>query len=131
MGIYLKRQLMGKFVELNEKDRKKGLDGRYATNSMRTKFNKIAYATSFYYGLDVGEIFERSRKREIRVPRQVAQYLMIEYIKENGLDEGNFKGFMTVGRYFKQNHATVIHSHELVETALDGRYGSKDLAIRS
>ena len=60
--------------------------------------NKVAD----YYGVEVGSINTRSRKREVVLVRQVAMYLAKKYLDMSTVKIGRYVG--------DRDHATVVHA---------------------
>lgn len=76
-----------------------------------TNFKAIIKTVSDFYNINEKEILERSRKKEIVRPRQIAMYLMREEIKSSY----PFIGMKLGGR----DHTTAIHACEKIEKELN------------
>lgn len=62
-----------------------------------------------HYQLTKEDLAQKSRRRKVREPRQVAMYLMRE-----------FKHTCTeIGRYYKKDHTTVVHTHKLIRDIME------------
>jgi chromosomal replication initiation ATPase DnaA len=70
----------------------------------------IVKAVEDYFNLPSGSIFTRCRDTEIRMPRQIAIWLdHNEYIEIK-----KTKGWSAIGRAYKLDHSTIIHSVKTV-----------------
>lgn len=79
----------------------------------------IAEAVSLYYGLEHKDIFERTRKREIVIKRQMFMAIAKEFTED-------LVALEYIGRYcFEKfqikayDHATVIHAVKLIKNLID------------
>ena len=71
---------------------------------------KIVKIVSEFYDLQEKDIFNKTRKREVVKPRQVAMYLLREELKNS---------FSSIGRKFNQkDHTTVIYAYNKIITEL-------------
>ena len=59
-----------------------------------------------YFDIGLKDILGKKRTQSIVVPRQVAMYLSRELTEES---------FPAIGEQFQRNHATILHSHNLVQ----------------
>lgn len=82
-----------------------------ATLEPQQVIKKVAHA----FNITTDEIMQRSRKQEIVVPRQIAQYILVNACKIT---------MTKTGKYFMQDHATVLHSIRTVKARYetDKRY---------
>lgn len=72
--------------------------------------DSVIRAVCQHYGITLGEMQVRCRKRQIVVPRQVAMYLLNKML---GI------GCADVARVFKLHHTTAIHNFKLVQDLID------------
>lgn len=93
--------------ELAVDDVKKSLIGILATPKQPTTFKNIIRVVADFYGASEKELIERSRKKEIVKPRQIAMYLMREELKSSY----PFIGSKLGGR----DHTTAIHACEKID----------------
>jgi len=77
----------------------------------RTTYKKIANEVASFYDITINELINRSRKKEIVQPRQIAMYLMRKELKSSYPFIGNKLG----GR----DHTTAIYACEKIERELD------------
>ena len=70
------------------------------------------------YEVDVDKMLSRNRRREVVIPRQIAQYLVFYVCKLTVTD---------TGRIFRLDHTTVLHSIRTVKEqfAVDKTYRTK------
>ncbi len=73
----------------------------------RTNYKKIAQVVADFYDVNVNDLINRSRKKEIVKPRQIAMYLMREELKSSYPMIGSKLG----GR----DHTTAIYACEKIE----------------
>jgi len=76
----------------------------------RTTYKKIAEVVADFYDVNINDLINRSRKKEVVKPRQVAMYLMREELKSSYPMIGNKLG----GR----DHTTAIYACEKIEREL-------------
>jgi len=77
----------------------------------RTNYKKIAEIVANFYDINVNDLINRSRKKEIVKPRQIAMYLMREELKSSYPMIGNKLG----GR----DHTTAIYACEKIEKEIE------------
>lgn len=92
-------------------DVKKSLNSIINTPKKITTFKNIIKAVSEFYDINEKELLERSRKKEIVKPRQIAMYLLREELKSSF----PFIGAKIGGR----DHTTAIHACEKIKKELD------------
>lgn len=66
----------------------------------------ITQIVADFFGMKYDRVFEKSRKREVIIVRQIAIYL----IKKN-----TYKSLHAIGNFFNKNHSTVVFSVTAVE----------------
>lgn len=96
---------------------------RYRRASLRKEtpkpqMDKICHTVAKYYGMESSELMERTRKREVLEPRQIAMFFMAQI---------NNLTYKAIGEYFLgYNHATIMHSISKVLdlTETDNQYKS-------
>jgi len=77
----------------------------------RTNYKKIAEVVADFYDLNVNDLINRSRKKEIVKPRQVVMYLMREELKGSYPSIGSKLG--------DRDHTTVIYACEKIGKELE------------
>jgi len=84
----------------------------------KVTFNKIIKTVSDFYEIEEKNIFEKSRKKEFVLPRQIAMYLLRE----------DFNGsYPYIGQKFGgRDHTTVIHAYEKISQDLKKNQNLKD-----
>ena len=65
-----------------------------------------------YYNLEIPAMWEKTRRREILVPRQIAQALLRYYWGDVTIKGG--VSLASVGAMTGFNHATILHSYRVV-----------------
>jgi chromosomal replication initiator protein len=71
---------------------------------------KIIKKIGEFYGINEKDLFGKTRKKEVVVPRQVAMYLLREELKMS---------FSSIGRKFNhKDHSTVIHAYNKINEEL-------------
>ena len=70
--------------------------------------NKIIQIVADFYGIDENLIFTRTKVREIRHPRQVAQYFIY---KKTRLP------YIAIGKRFGRDHSTIVNSVKKIDFA--------------
>lgn len=84
------------------------------------KINLIAKKVALEFGYSVEDITQKTRKREIVEPRQIAHYLCSKHVKGANL--------ALIGRCIgKKDHATVMHSRNSIENAMDTIAGYSEI----
>ena len=74
------------------------------------KPKEVVKATAAYYDIDEGSIFEKTRRKEVVRPRQVAMYI---------LREDCAISFPLIGEKMGgRDHTTVLHSYEKIKNEL-------------
>ena len=76
-------------------------------------FRDIELMVSKITGVGPDEMFQRSRKHEVKLARQMCHYLSRKYTEESLSSIGNYFGRM--------NHATVLHSTRTIQNMIDVR----------
>ncbi|MDP3988065.1 MAG: helix-turn-helix domain-containing protein [Candidatus Levybacteria bacterium] len=72
---------------------------------------KIADAVAYFYGFNVIDLKQRSRKKDVVLARQIAMYLSREYAQ---------KSYPVIGSYFgSRDHTTAIHAHKKIQYLLE------------
>jgi len=77
----------------------------------RTNYKKIAEVVASFYDINVNDLINRSRKKEIVKPRQVAMYLMREELKSSYPMIGSKLG--------NRDHTTAIYACEKIEREIE------------
>jgi len=77
----------------------------------RTNYKKIAEAVASFYDINTNDLINRSRRKEIVKPRQIAMYLMREELKSSYPMIGSKLG----GR----DHTTAIYACEKIEKEIE------------
>ena len=70
-----------------------------------------------YFDIGLKDILGKKRTQSIVVPRQVAMYLSRELTEES---------FPSIADQFQKNHATILHSHKLVQGKMEKDEAFKD-----
>lgn len=71
---------------------------------------KIADAVAYFYGFNIIDLKQRSRKKDVVLARQIAMYLSREYAQ---------KSYPVIGSYFgSRDHTTAIHAHKKIQYLL-------------
>lgn len=70
-----------------------------------------------YFDIGLKDILGKKRTQSIVVPRQVAMYLSRELTEES---------FPSIADQFQKNHATILHSHKLVQGKMEKDETFKD-----
>lgn len=104
--------------ELTVNDAKRILSGILGAPKQPTTFKNIIKIVAEFYNSNEKELTERSRKKEIVKPRQVAMYLMREELKSSY----PFIGAKLGGR----DHTTAIHACEKIEKEINSDSGLCD-----
>ena len=94
------------------------LNKNIAYSRRKITFNKIVKTVSDFYEIEEQHLFEKSRKKEFVVPRQIAMYLLRE----------DFSGsYPYIGQKFGgRDHTTVIHAYDKISTCLKKDQKIKD-----
>ena len=77
----------------------------------RTNYKKIAEAVADFYDININDLINRSRKKEVVKPRQITMYLMREELKSSY----PFIGSKLGGR----DHTTAIYACEKIGKELE------------
>lgn len=83
-------------------------------------FNEIINTVCDHYGITPEQMMMKTRKSEIRFPRQVAIYFC------RTLRASRQEKLEYIGRKFKKDHATVLHSMKVINNEL---YTNKSFKI--
>ena len=81
------------------------------------KLRAILVAVCQKYGVKIEDVKGRSRLRKIVAPRQVYFYLAIKLLNRHGGE--NIVSLSTIGKYVNRDHATAIHSEQVVQNEMD------------
>lgn len=90
---------------------KKSLNSIINTPKKATNFKNILKAVAEFYDISEKELIERSRKKEVVKPRQIAMYLLREELKSSF----PFIGMKVGGR----DHTTAIHACEKIKNGIE------------
>jgi len=85
----------------------------------KQKLNIVNDVVELYFNVDPKTL---TRKRSIRIPRQISMYLMYKNTKTP---------LTAIGLYYKRTHATVINARQRVEDIIDSRSRSDDYYKKS
>ncbi len=107
--------LLGKNLSLNEI---KNILNKNTCSKKKITFNKIIKTVADFYEIEEKNLFEKSRRKEYVLPRQIAMYLLRE----------DFNGsYPYIGQKFGgRDHTTVIHAYEKVSSDLKKDQDLKD-----
>ncbi|MDP2934201.1 MAG: chromosomal replication initiator protein DnaA [bacterium] len=95
----------------NKKQLAKTLKTIISNPQKRTSYKKIAEAVAGFYDININDLINRSRKKEIVKPRQIAMYLMREELKSSYPAIGSKLG----GR----DHTTAIYGCEKIKKEIE------------
>ncbi|GAI91257.1 unnamed protein product, partial [marine sediment metagenome] len=103
---------------LNIQEIKEILAKNISSTRKKVTFNKIIKTIAVFYEVEERFLFEKSRRREFVLPRQVAMYLLRE----------DFNGsYPYIGQKFGgRDHTTVIHAYEKISNGLKKDQQLKD-----
>lgn len=104
--------------ELDIGDAKKVLNSILSAPKKNINFKNIIKSVAEFYDISEKELLERSRKKEIVKPRQIAMYLLREELKSSF----PFIGLKIGGR----DHTTAIHACEKIKKELELNPGLTD-----
>jgi len=82
-------------------------------SSFKYQESRIIKAVCNYFDTDFEKLIQRKRNREIVIPRQLCQYLLMN------------KGYIPctrVGKIFNQDHSTVLHSCNSIGNLINADY---------
>ena len=95
------------------KEVKKLLTAYLSTPYRKTTHQSILKSVADFYGVPLGDLMKRSRKKEVVRPRQIAMFLLREETKSSFPEIGSKLG----GR----DHSTVIHAYEKIKKEEDSK----------
>jgi chromosomal replication initiator protein len=95
----------------NQKQLVKILKTIISNPQKRTNYKKITEVVADFYDININELIDRSRKKEVVKPRQIAMYLMREELKSSY----PFIGAKLGGR----DHTTAIYAYEKIGKELE------------
>lgn len=104
------------FKKVNQKtpnvtDVKRLLKNLITAPRKATSPNKILNAVSSFYDLNKGDLFLKTRRKEIVRPRQIAMYLLRKELQES---------FPAIGRKFQgKDHTTAIYAYEKINRQVE------------
>ena len=84
------------------------LQSKVMPKGTRNTMDIITNVVCGYFQTSLAELRSKSRKAEVRAPRQVLTTLLLEETKLS---------LESVGEYVGQNHATIIHSRKVIQNA--------------
>ena len=97
--------------ELVLDDVKKILNSIFNTPKKATTFKHIIKSVAEFYDISEKELMDRSRKKEIVKPRQVAMFLLREELKNS---------FPSIGtKIGGRDHTTAIHAYEKIKKEIE------------
>lgn len=100
---------LGKMLgKLNRKERVLGLPENVSPTSIKTT-SELIDLVSNYFKLPKAEVCGESRKKDLRVARQIAMYLSREILG---------CGLATIAKEFNKDHTTVLHACRKIEGEL-------------
>jgi chromosomal replication initiator protein len=71
-----------------------------------------------HFGIQVGDLKKKSRKREVVVARQLSMYFAKEFTSES---------LKNIGEHFDKDHSTVLYSHKAVRDLIDTDAGFREI----
>lgn len=113
--IYGQMSLLEKELSLQEI---KDILNKNVYSRKKVTFNKIIKTIAEFYDLEEQNLFEKSRRKEFVLPRQIAMYLL----REDFCGSYPFIGQKFGGR----DHTTVMHAYEKISTELKKNQQFKD-----
>jgi chromosomal replication initiator protein len=108
-------KLLNKNLTLSET---KEILNKNTSSRKKVTFNRIVKTVSEFYEIEEQNLFEKSRRKEYVLPRQIAMYLLRE----------DFNGsYPYIGQKFGgRDHTTVIHAYEKISRDLKNDQELKD-----